>query len=354
MKREAIKIKQILVLVIALFFMVISCVAGAEPSKPAFKPMKLTVSAGGAPGHPINAGWVKMMDYITEATNGAVNFKVFWGNTLTSSMEELMLMKDGGVDHIMCMTMAYGDSLPMFFIPSSYVGTPQEAKAYWDEIFYKNPKTSAIMDRMFARYNAKVLGFWYVGGNGAFAKKPWSGIKDLKGLKIASQEAAFLTHMGLNSVFVDVADEYDSLDRGVVDAGVFAFEGYVALKFYEPAPHFMFDGGVCWGMPFTIRLDLWESWPRELQQVWLDAIDYIGKYSIDFIQENKERLVAVVEETGGSVGTLSQEDARTWNEAQIVASVELGLKRGKEQDCYDDMVTVMKAACEFLEYEWRW
>lgn len=287
------------------------------------------------------------MDKVTELTGGAVTFQPYYGSTYCASTEELYQLQSGALDMCILQTLAYGDALPLLVsMPQMWVGTDEDAKNYFDTIFVKDETTSKLINDSMAQFNAVVVGNIYTGLNCYFSTKTFNSFEDLKGLKVGCQDSAPIDGLGLTAVFVDVGDYYDSLDRGVIDAGTFSFDGTVALKLYEPAKNVMLDKGKTWGMPFTIRKDLWESFSPELQDVFAQAMSAAQDYSVQAVNENIEAAKTNLGAEGVVIGELSDEDAAASFEAQLVASIANGMRRAEAAGVADQMLIIEKKCLE--------
>lgn len=312
-----------------------------------FEPMEISVSMSTNEVETPAKVFKVFSDYITEATGGAVTFKIFYGGTFCSPMEELYMLQSGALDMCILQTLAYGDVLPLMVgVPQMWIGTDEEAYNYFKTIFEDDPVTGGMIADALSAYNVKMVGNIYTGLNCWFSTKPFTSFEDLKGLKIGCQDSAPIDGLGLTAQFVDVGDYYDSLDRGVIDAGTFSFDGTVALKLYEPAPNVCLDQGKTWGMPFCIREDLWNTLSPELQQVFADAMSVAADYSVEQVNANIELAKENLSAEGVVINTLSDEDAAASFQAQIVASIASGMTRAKAAGCEEQMLTILNKSLE--------
>ena len=317
-----------------------------DTSDVTYEEMNITVSCSTNESETPSLVLQKFMEEVTEATGGAVTFTVYYGSTFCSSTEELYQMQSGALDMCILQTLAYGDVIPLFVsIPQMYIGTDEEAKAYFDEMFLEG-ESGELIEASLSEYNTKMIGNIYTGLNCWFSTQTFESFEDLEGLKIGCQDSAPIDGLGLTAVFVDVSDYYDSLERGVIDAGTFSFDGTVSLKLYEPASNVMLDQGKTWGMPFCMREDLWDSMSEELQTVFEEAMAVAQDYSVDTVNEVIASAQEELEAEGVTIGTLSDEDAEASFLAQTEASIANGMERAEAADCVDDMITILTKSLE--------
>ena len=321
----------------------------AEPAAPSgadFEELTITVSCSTNENETPSKVLQKFIEEVESATGGAVTFNVFYGSTFCNSTEELYQLQSGALDMCILQTLAYGDVLPlMVSCPQMWVGTDEDAKNYFESLFVEG-ETGELIANSLSEFNAHMIGNIYTGLNCYFSTKEFNSFADLQGLKVGCQDSAPIDGLGLTAVFVDVGDYYDSLERGVIDAGTFSFDGTVALKLYEPANHVMLDQGKTWGMPFCMRQDLWESLSPELQQVFADAMSAAQDYSVELVNANIEAAKESLAAEGVTVGDLSDEDAAASFQAQLRASIASGMARSEAAGCKDEMLIVLNKSME--------
>lgn len=319
--------------------------AGSSNGEDGFPTMQLSVSCSTNEAETPSKVLKVFMDYVTEHTGGAVTFKVFYGGTFCAAPEELYQLQSGALDMCILQTLAYGDVLPLFVsCPQMWVGSDEDAYNYFQTLFVDDPVTGALIKEELSSFNVSMVGLIYTGLNCWFSSKTFNSFEDLKGLKIACQDSAPIDGLGLTAQFVDVGDLYDSLDRGVVDAGTFSFDGTVALKLYEPAKNVMLDQGKTWGMPFCMREDLWNSLSPELQAVFQEAMKEAADFSVETVNANIEDAKTNLSGEGVVIGTLSDEDAAASFEAQLVASIANGMRRAEAAGKKDKMLEIESKA----------
>lgn len=328
-----------------------SAASGGGDAAPSgsFDPMTITVSCSTNENETPSKVLQKFIDEVQAATGNAVEFKVYWGSTFCNSTEELYQLQSGSLDMCILQTLAYGDVLPlMVSVPQMWRGTDEDAKNYFDELFCEG-ETGELIANSLAQFNTHMIGNIYTGLNCYFSTKEFNSFADLKGLKVGCQDSAPIDGLGLTAVFVDVGDYYDSLERGVIDAGTFSFDGTVALKLYEPANHVMLDQGKTWGMPFCMRADLWDSMSPELQKVFSDAMSAAQDYSVELVNANIEAAKNDLSSEGVVLGTLSDEDAAASFQAQLKASIASGMARSKAAGCDADMLVMLNKSLELYD-----
>ena len=115
---------------------------------------------------------------------------------------------------------------------------------------------------------------WFAGADQWFyGDKPLQGVADFDGLKVRTNSAAmsdFITGMGSEAVFIELAELYTSLDRGFVDAAVYGALLAIPARLHEVSGYI---AGPVIGFGYTnnvINKDVWNGIPEDLQQIIIE------------------------------------------------------------------------------------
>jgi TRAP-type C4-dicarboxylate transport system substrate-binding protein len=294
------------------------------------------------------------IDLIEERTNGTVAFELFPGATLGGPPEMLGLVSSGSVDIISFGHPAAAADLPLLFFPMWCPGDQQTAIDYFNYLVFENPDTSALIQAEAEAHNIKYLGFVAGGSNVFGAKEPWTALADLQGQKVATMgmTAAFES-IGLQVVQSFPPDTYENLSRGVADCFQMGFAPTVQMKWYEAAPHYMYDGTFAAGNPWTVNLDSWAKLTPETQQIFMDVAKEMEVWSTELTLTSEADAVEALEAAGGTIGTLSAEDQAAWWDGLFRVFIEEMVWPGAVAGGYtDDMATILSAAADFTNTEW--
>lgn len=107
-----------------------------------------------------------------------------------------------------------------------------------------------------------------------FTKKPIKTIADFKGLSLAGTGIfdEIGPALGMTPVAMQMAEQYTSLERGIIDVARGGLDSVMAFKFYEVAEYIITPG---WGSaPASLFLNLkkWESLGKDLKDYLVDSL----------------------------------------------------------------------------------
>lgn len=104
-----------------------------------------------------------------------------------------------------------------------------------------------------------------------FSKKEIRSVEDMKGLKIGiatdSWNAVF-EKWGATPVFIPGPEQYEALDRGMIDATMYSPSGAVGLALYEPAPYIVKIGLNTTNLGPVIRTEVLEEMPEDVRNLF--------------------------------------------------------------------------------------
>jgi TRAP-type transport system periplasmic protein len=249
----------------------------------------LTYSTTYTPTHPYGKADEEWIARIHEQTNGRVEITAFWGGSLINSREGIDELNAGVADmsYIAPIYASSGYDLnrltPQFFY--GYNDARDVLKVYmalWDEY----PQYTEELE------GAQVLGY-NVGTpmHLMLREKPFTQVSDLAGLRIRSavDYIGALATAGAEGVTMPMTDTYPSLQRGVLDGVIAPYEALKSLsfaeviKYYSELPH---SRGAYPSR--AMNADAWASLPEDIQQVFLDNIEWLTDRTYDLAQESED------------------------------------------------------------------
>ncbi|MCE2463527.1 MAG: TRAP transporter substrate-binding protein DctP [Dehalococcoidia bacterium] len=210
---------------------------------------------------------------LAKRTNGQVNLSVVSFVELgLSGPETLDQVSSGTLDMVNIYTGYVAGVLPALEIQSLW-GMSSD----WESTYSIVTDLYPDIDRMIleATEGSHVLNRnWFAGSDQwFFGNKPLVTLEDFQGVKIRSHGAAmsdFITGMGGEPVFLDVAEVYTALERGNVDASANSALLAVPDRLFEVADYM---SGPVIGFGYTnnvINKDVWDSIPTDLQQIIIE------------------------------------------------------------------------------------
>ena len=291
-------------------------------------------------------------DYVEEKSGGSITFSRNYGGVIASTGEEFDYVSGGAIDLTCLQASSFGSQIPLFQFPSSPNGSSENAVAYGEYLLYENEETSALIAQEAEENNIKYLGFLAGGASvivSTFEVDELSDFFSVKfgtGVDIPAYEA-----IGFNCVTMMPPDGYESLERGVVDCTVMSFVPTVQMKWYEVAPYYYYVGTYAIGNPITLNLDVWNSLSENQQAILTEAGLATTAYSLEYINGVEADCVKEIEDAGGSVNNLSDEDLAYYFGIKYSAMVQDAYNRAKEMGCEDDMAVILQAAADFLDVD---
>jgi TRAP-type transport system periplasmic protein len=302
----------------------------------------------------------KFCDYVTEKTNGAVTFKVFYGGTLGSPPEELDLLSSGSIDMTVLGHLGFADQLPLLnfcgFLGGKAAYDPASVQAsvdYFNTMVFDDPTTSKLIQDEATAKKIKYLGFTAGGEDVLLAKFAFTGLADLKGKKFgnAGNQAAWES-LGMTFVAAFPPDVYEDLQRGIVDCSEMGFAPTVNNKWYEVAPYYMWDGTYAAGNPFSINLDTWGKLTPATQQIFMDAAKACETQSVTDDAAQVAAGLKTLEGAKVSVGALSDADTAAFYGALFKATSDDMYARAQKAGNADNMLIILTASAKLAGQTW--
>lgn len=293
------------------------------------------------------------VDYIEEKTGGAVTFEVFPGGTLGGPPELLDLVTSGSVDMVPLGHPPLADKLPLLNFPMWAPGNAQAAVDYFNSLVFDDPTTAPLIQAEAEALGIKYLGFTAGGSNVFVNTEAFDSLADLEGVKFgAGGMIPAFEALGVEIVQMFPPDGYENLSRGVVDATQMGFVPTVNLKWYEPAPNYLFDGTYAAGNPWTINLNSWAKLTPETQQIFMDAAKDAEAFSLQLDKDDTAASVEMLKGAGVVVGDLSPEDQKYWYELLFDAGAKDCMDRAERLGITENMTTVLAKAAAITGAPW--
>ncbi len=217
---------------------------------------------GWGPVHAL-APWVKKVE---EATKGKVKIDVYYSQTLVKGPDIWNAVKSGVADMGWCFHGYWPDMTPLadvITLPSLPFKTAEKGS----EVLWKLYEKFPAIQREFK--DVHVLQLWtshpyFLITN----KKQVKTVEDFKGLKIrvtGGPPTEQMKALGAVPVLIPMPDNYQSLDKGIIDGmgapweAIYAFRLYEVVKYYTIVPL----SAVYFSM--SMNKAKWESLPKDVQ-----------------------------------------------------------------------------------------
>lgn len=260
---------------------------------------ELTYSTTYSPTHPYGQADAQWIDRIHEQTDGRVQITPFWGGALINSREGIDELNAGVAD--------------MAYIAPIYASSGYELNRLTPQFFYGYGDALKVLEvymnlwEEYPQYAAELEGAQVLGYNVGtpmhlmLREKPFNQVSDLQGLRIRSavDYIGALTAAGAEGVTMPMTDTYPSLQRGVLDGVIAPYEALKSLsfaeviKYYSELPH---SRGAYPSR--AINANAWAKLPEDIQQVFLDNIEFLTQATYDLAQTAEDEGRAYGEEQG--------------------------------------------------------
>ena len=188
------------------------------------------------------------------------------------SEETLRVLKNGLFDIVSIRTAQAARDEP-FLLGQDLVGLNPDYKTARKVYEAYKPSFDA---RLRERFNSRLLGLWPFGPQVLFSKKPISGLKDIKGLKVRVYDqnlAMFVESLGAIPVPIGFSEVQQALARGVVDAAITGASSANSAGWPEVSEYFMPIGFQVGFNGYAINLNTWNKLSADQQKKLQTAID---------------------------------------------------------------------------------
>jgi TRAP-type transport system periplasmic protein len=214
------------------------------------------------------------LDEVAKRSNGQVKFKYFWMGALHKTGEHWAACRDGLSEVTFINFGYYQPQTPI----SRGVEWSWKKGAYYPDVHMK------MMNKLYDEFpewqkeyesqNLKVLWFTNWGPALFCFKKPYDTVASIKGQRIRAYGVAAEALKAIGAVPMPIAapEIYTSLQRGIVDGLLMVPVGFILATHLETVVPYVVEGGygVCGPSAVVMNKKLWDSLPKNIQQIFLD------------------------------------------------------------------------------------
>ncbi len=255
-------------------------------------------------------------DEVERRSGGRIEWTDFyWSGALTKAGETLEAIEVGLADAGTVALPYYPGKLPLgnwtYAVPFG-PGDPHMILEASQRLFDEVP---ALREEIEA-YNMIFLVPTVIDTYNLTSKDPIVTFEDFDGIKIASigsYHPKILQGAGATAIAMPVADRYQALQTGVIDAEFLPWDISHAYKYHD------FNKNVTWvnmgaAMPtgLGINKDIWDSLPEDLQQLMLDVADEAVQLNASLILERRNAALDEWEEMGVTRHDMTEEARAQW------------------------------------------
>jgi TRAP-type C4-dicarboxylate transport system substrate-binding protein len=273
----------------------------------------LKLAVGIPPHDPMVQALFAWADVFNAAAGDRAEMQVFAGGSLAGTTDTFAatMSKVCEIGHISVPTLVGYD--PIFGVSNlPYLLDTYEANYEFCRLI--QDYLSNVME---TKFNQKLLSVWSMGFGELYTTgKQVRTMEDVKGLVIACDkaiDARVAQALGGSPVTMDFTEEYPSLEKGVVNAGMTTVGGALGLMKYYEVIKWLTISSKSGGMGgVTINLDAWDSLPADLQQIMVEQgnkyTDDMEQVQLDFWQGGYKTC----EENGVTLYYLPEDERARW------------------------------------------
>lgn len=298
---------------------------GGASAQSEFTPQAFTYAAWITPelGHALAT--IDFFDGVTARTNGAITFQPFWHGSLCGAIDALECVSSGQVDVVFGSAIFNPAELPLTTIASVPFQTT-------------NPQASTnTMNSLYADYKPIQAEWSQVGahllwfGHGSLpligTTRPIETLKDVDGRSIRTVGYIVqpMAALGANAVATAPAEQYEALQRGVVDGVIYTSDGYIDSRLYEVVDY-LYDIGEYMGVYAmlynAVNQNVWDGMSPELQTIFSEeAARVAAVYQTKYMEPFDEAACEVLAKEISTIGRFGDEaSALEWAKEQKEAS----------------------------------
>jgi len=247
--------------------------------------------------------WVKMVE---EATSGEVTINWRGGADIIPPGEQANAVQTGAIDLIFNHTGQYeSQNREVSAMPLSRL-TPWEER---ENGFFE------AMAEAHKKIDMVYLGRWLNTSPRIWLKEPITSLSELNGKKIRAtgNYTRFFESLGINSVIIDPAEVYTSLQTGVVEGFVYGGLQGPRKNGWTDSAKYVLDHPF-WNQNVTIVMNpqKWESISSDNQQRILEATAEYEKYMVEHYNAESEKERAALEEAGVTFIQFSEAEGKAF------------------------------------------
>ena len=282
-------------------------------------------------------------EYVEEHSNGAIEFEIFYGNTLGSDADVVAGLSNGTIEFycgdITTVSSYYTPAL-LFSIPGALSSIEQANNLFdseWGQQFFEDCADSSGV-RILCAVGKGFRNFTTV-------DTPIKTVDDMAGLSFRVLNNPLYIKMveslSASAVPMDISELYTALQNGVVDGHENSIPNILQDKTYEIEKYLVLDahaGSYFCGM---ISDSFYRSLPEDLQQVVLDANEYAKEKVKETVDNILVTGIQTLRDNGVEVYEPTEEELKEWHSAYSDACMELAKEQiGAEE--VDDFVAAIQ------------
>lgn len=290
------------------------------------KPITLTLAEYKTPDDLTGRHVSILKEEIEEKTNGKVQIKIYWAESLIKGKEILRGVEDGIAD--------IGNVNPNYYPNQLLIGSvfnviPRGPVKYESQMeIYDNVMEQVPgWEEEFVSHNQLPFYIFALSDKAICSTKKMESLEDFKNQKMRAASRWLLDMMasaGATPVSVPWGDCYMALQTGTIDSVLTNLDSLHYAKLNEVAKNILLLEGL-WAKPavfYTINLDSWNSLSEEIQGQIMEALEVTSERYNKLYNDEWDKVLEEVYAMGCIVNTMSKEDMNAWTSSSAVDKIQ--------------------------------
>jgi len=267
----------------------------------------MRVSTNHPADHPTSAALNKFAEELKTKSDGRIELKVYTGAVLGEETEVIEQCRQGAIDFVRVSAgnmSSFVPTMDIFSVPYLF----RDAKHYWTVL------NGEIGKQIFASLEEKNMKgiVFYDGGARSFYNriKPIKTPADMKGMKIRVMPSkimlATIEALGATATSTSFAEVYSAMQTGVIDGAENSVISLLTMNHFEVAKFFSLDEHMRIPDMIVMSLDKWNSMPKDLQTVIIDAAKVSQAFQLKAWAEEETKSMEAVKAKGEQVNEVDK------------------------------------------------
>lgn len=261
-------------------------------------------------------------DRVKERSDGRIEIEIYHGNQLAGQQESLDALAKGTFDIQNATPSAWADKIPEGNIAALPFWTPSDDHAVH---MLRETEIGELYEEALNDYGVKPLVYWAASATGYMSTSPISSPEDLDGKVMNTTSSLtndYYKKMGAGLATVSLAEQYEGLMRGTIDAIQYPYYSLDTYQLHEVIDYITVPPTLSTAMGLlTISNITWEKLPSDLQDILmevsqeieaeaLEASKKLTQIGFEFAEEKGVEIIKLTEENYNKFFELSKET--TW------------------------------------------
>jgi TRAP-type C4-dicarboxylate transport system substrate-binding protein len=266
-----------------------------------------------------------LVEEIGKRSGGQIKFETYYGGSLLKARETLKGIQAGTADMGFIFVPYFPRELPAWTVAEPFLQGPvapeKRADFFW-ELYEQAPELKKALQK----WNQILVAVHVFGKHSVGGPRSLNSLSDLKGLKVrcaGGYDAAHMSSLGANVVFMKGAEVYSAMQKGAIDANYTPVTSYYKYKLYEIGKNHhllvipQFIGSVAL---ITMNQDSFNKLSAEQQAAVLKAGKEYSEVESKKIRALEKEYSAKMTEAGLKLVNIPKEQVLKWAQDSEEAS----------------------------------